>query len=166
MEFMFLKQFWNSHSDKHPSQFILSDYTILEHHTSPDRHGHQYVVQGRPSCQSHHPCDSCSTFRSLVSRGHIIYICQARHHTLCDLLLCHARPYHIHMPALLHPPLVNEKMFDTRVTRDASIMQNFPGGAHQGKDTMLVLVRDHPIMLPSYILHISKKGCNSKSYML
>ena len=24
--------------------YLLSDYTILEEHTSPDRHSHQYVV--------------------------------------------------------------------------------------------------------------------------
>src|SRR3954462_2550280 len=102
MEFMFQKQFWNSHSDKHPSWFILSDYTILEEHTSPDRHGHQYVVQGRPSCQSHHPCDSCLTFRSLVSRGHIC-ICQARHNNLSDYMS--RMQGHVSGHARLAPPI-------------------------------------------------------------
>jgi hypothetical protein len=41
------------------------------------------------------------------------------------------------MLGLLHPSLVNVKMFDTRVTRDASIMKNFPDGASLRKDTLL-----------------------------
>ena len=42
-----------------------------------------------------------------------------------------------YMLDLLHPYHLNVNMFDTRVTRDASIMKNFPYGASLRKETLM-----------------------------
>src|SRR4051812_3076137 len=108
---------------------------ILKEHTSPDRHGHQYVVQGRPSFQSHHLCDSCLIFRSLCPEAISAY---ARLATITLVIICRVcKAMFLYMLDLLHPSVVNVKMFDTRVTRDASIMKNFPDGASLRKETLL-----------------------------
>ena len=126
MEFNF-NQFQNSHLVQHLSN-LLSDHTILEHHTSPDRHSHQYVVQGRPSCQSHHLCDSCSIFRSSVFQAHI-YIRQASQSNLN--VSSSARPY-LHMLGLPNPTSFERRLIC--VTPDmygmSTILEILPDGAN------------------------------------
>jgi hypothetical protein len=44
---------WNSYLEKHPYN-CSSDYTVLLHYTTPDRHGQRCNVEGRQNlCQSH-----------------------------------------------------------------------------------------------------------------
>ena len=122
---------------------------ILENYTSPDRHGHQYILKVGHHANHIIHMTHARSFDLLYPEAMSAHARLATTTLVIFLLLCKAM--FLDMLGLLHPSHVNANMFDIRVTRDASIMEIFLDGASLRKDTLLDLVRDHPIMLPSYI---------------